>query len=454
MCGIVGYSGNANFDTNKIKILMLSNIVRGTDSTGMYNNGIVTKSVDSPEIFIGKNEIVPSGLFIGHTRKATSGVKTEKGAHPFQHGNIVGVHNGGVQYKHNIEKLLNVKPADYEVDSELLIMAIDKGLFKQTMDVFEGAAALIWSDIREPHRLYFYHNEERPLYIGTAPEGYYISSIEESLSAIGCEEIVSVETDKVFVIESGVLLEKECYKVKKTKSYVFNNSYTPATPAYTKINVGDILISKYSYSGLTKDKFYTVVRKLANQKIDVIDAQNRQINGLYESDFTKITEVYKNDYGVLVKNVANSTELNIFQGDMFKISDRYWKAGEGTGSGYWVVKCVAVTGNSIGTKFTIPGCYIHKVLNDDAKKRLKLEECFKDTDCETEEIVMDFSKYSNLSWIYTTLSDTINSLKLQVASMSSNDIVNEIIEGDLLGLDQSITVLEEIKEDIENGCKD
>jgi len=69
---------------------------------------------------------------------------------------------------------------------------------------FEGAAGLLWTKVKDNEfdKLYAFRNKERPLYRGIIKgegalienRGMYLSSIEDSLSAIGSSNAPSIVT--------------------------------------------------------------------------------------------------------------------------------------------------------------------------------------------------------------------------------------------------------------------
>ena len=105
MCGIVGVVSKA-YSINNGKIfnqLLIADQLRGTHGTGIFSvdNGEVSvykKGMNSSD-FMQMNkyhQLTKSDpeILIGHNRHATIGSHTDSNSHPFQHGNIVGVHNG------------------------------------------------------------------------------------------------------------------------------------------------------------------------------------------------------------------------------------------------------------------------------------------------------------------------------------------------------------------------
>jgi len=99
-------------------------------------------------------------LLMGHNRFATVGKKVPENAHPFQHGNITGAHNGTLDQRW----LSNIDGHEkFEVDSEALIYSFDKNGWKETLAKTKGAWALVWHDKRNG-RINFIRNNERPLH--------------------------------------------------------------------------------------------------------------------------------------------------------------------------------------------------------------------------------------------------------------------------------------------------
>ena len=232
MCGIVSYCGADNFKVDNIKMLMLANMTRGVHSTGMFNDGKITKEAVYAIDFLASNEIKPGKIFIGHDRAATIGNKTDnKNAHPFQFGTIVGVHNGTLKNHWQMvrSKVKGKTIADFNVDSEVLIYLIDQE--KENLSVlqdFEGAAALVWHDTDHPNRLYVFRNNERPLFRGYTDEGIYISSIENSLEMIGCKSIQEFKENYLYTLEDGKITStkrKRRFKVFKKKQHNYPAKY-------------------------------------------------------------------------------------------------------------------------------------------------------------------------------------------------------------------------------------
>lgn len=184
-----------------MQILGIFNTSRGTDSCGYYYNGNIVKGVDKVAnfaAFIQENELIAGDvegeLFMGHTRKSTSGSNSEANAHPHRVGDYVQTHNGVIRNIWTLCNKYNIDAKAIFVDSIGLAHIIQAHGF-QVLNEYEGYAALTMHFDGDPKALYIYHGAsrdvkagplwiERPLFILEQPEGIYYSSIEKSLSLI------------------------------------------------------------------------------------------------------------------------------------------------------------------------------------------------------------------------------------------------------------------------------
>lgn len=169
MCGIVGVCGKIlTREENIFKTLLCLDTIRGPDSTGVLGvsaNGEsgIFKDVGTPwhsfsnpgfaKIFKYTNV-----LLLGHNRAATVGAVNAENAHPFDVGDIIGVHNGTLR---NEQKLND--NALFDVDSQTLLHNFAANGVKETVKIVDGAFAVVFYDKRD-HTVHFLRNKERPLY--------------------------------------------------------------------------------------------------------------------------------------------------------------------------------------------------------------------------------------------------------------------------------------------------
>lgn len=231
MCGIFGGSAikGKKLNLHKLIILGLYNISRGTDSCGYYYNGNIVKGVLKEANFASfiSNNFILSGdleseVFMGHTRKSTSGGNTENNAHPHLiNDDYVQTHNGVLANHWALCNKYEVDHRNITVDSIALANLIDKRGF-DILNEYRGYAALAMIRISDPNKLFLFKGAsreiengqlitERPLFILKQKEGLYYSSMFDSLLAIADEDtnidedIDQLPTNIVFKVEHGII---------------------------------------------------------------------------------------------------------------------------------------------------------------------------------------------------------------------------------------------------------
>jgi predicted glutamine amidotransferase len=181
MCGIIGCytTGGYGMSADEMKTfynLLIADSARGEDGTGFFWKDIDTdkrwfwRNADRAGVGISKSQVLDmiydARLVVGHNRAATMGNIDDDHTHPFNHGQVLGVHNGTVR---GWEKLLpDVK--DALMDSDAIIRslaeadpdpeAVDEVLQK----ISTGAYALVWHDDRVDE-LRMVRNDDRPMHI-------------------------------------------------------------------------------------------------------------------------------------------------------------------------------------------------------------------------------------------------------------------------------------------------
>jgi predicted glutamine amidotransferase len=172
MCGIIGVAGKIdNKLLNAFKGMLVVNQLRGTDATGVIRVNSAggykyKKSLGTPnylmetKFFDREIDIHGAKALIGHCRAKTIGDNIVANAHPFEHGNIIGVHNGTLQGHYTMERA-----RQFDVDSDWLYWHISEYGLKDTISQLDntGAWALVYWDNKE-RTLNFLRNERRPLY--------------------------------------------------------------------------------------------------------------------------------------------------------------------------------------------------------------------------------------------------------------------------------------------------
>lgn len=245
MCGLVGFSGT-QFNEERIKELLLANMSRGVDATGIYNNNTITKESIIAIDFLAKHDLVPESKFLGHCRAASYGNKTDvNNAHPFQYGDCILIHNGTLKQLFDIAKLVGWTHADFTVDSQILAKAVSINKHIEVFKELDGAVATIWTNQNNPNTIYCYRNAERPLYRGfIVGEGCYLSSIENSLKLIKCESIKEIKTNCIYTIQNGAIVSTNNITIP-TKKTIYNNYYNNYYNNTTKSFLSTLRINDY-----------------------------------------------------------------------------------------------------------------------------------------------------------------------------------------------------------------
>lgn len=175
MCGHVGIAGKLETkDENTMKRLLVLDVFRGPDSTGIATLKSATNEVKIAKVASHPLDLFEmkkftealngwaSTVFLGHNRLATKGAVNGVNAHPFQFGHIVGAHNGTLDRAAwtELEEKIGEK---FDVDSQAIFAGIAHLGVEETIKTLRGAWALVWIDLQEG-TLNFLRNKERPFW--------------------------------------------------------------------------------------------------------------------------------------------------------------------------------------------------------------------------------------------------------------------------------------------------
>ncbi len=176
-------------EKSMFKQLLHIDALRGQHSTGLlkvtsYSKSMFKKAVVPSEFLQYKQADsminTHATVLAGHNRHATVGAINSVNAHPFEHGDITGMHNGTLTN----QKLLPDHER-FDVDSENIVHSLDKMGVPKTMKSVHGAAALVWWNNAEKS-LNFWRNDRRPLFFVHSKDGKTVmwASEEEMLHLV------------------------------------------------------------------------------------------------------------------------------------------------------------------------------------------------------------------------------------------------------------------------------
>jgi len=211
MCGIVGVITKKPTASTRdmFKDLLRLDTLRGEHGTGViavHGNGTRTsykKAVNGWDFsaFSPAKRILEDTLnhvLIGHNRHATVGGISDATSHPFEHGTIIGVHNGTLRTRWDLKD-----NATFTVDSDNLYYNMSIEGVEPTLAKLNGAFALVWHDSLD-NTVHMVRNEERPLSMASSKDGSLLVFASEPWMFQIAAKRAGIELDATMNIKEGV----------------------------------------------------------------------------------------------------------------------------------------------------------------------------------------------------------------------------------------------------------
>lgn len=360
-CGIFGQASNKpeSLDVNAVHILGIYNIERGKMSCGLTWDGDIQYGLGVDKLytdFIVDRQVKPSKIPImfGHTRQPSYGMGiTIDNAHPFGFGEsqdkksfeMIFCHNGTLKNHKELANKYNIALTDTtskisssgvitsetreKIDSEILGEILYKTKTFHVLSEYIGAAALVWTWIDEPNKVYLWSGaskttqfstylpeiEERPLNVYSKNKNnMFFSSLSDSLVVLGADnkEDLQIDYNTVYVVTNGDFKSAKKHKVSRLQS-----GQSEAVKAY---NYGGYA-SRHNYCDWE----------------DVYDS--RSFNSGTKDNLLKKKNIIVKSFSMI--NLHEDAPLNSiidYIGKVYSKSLRYWKNGAVINGIYFYVR--------------------------------------------------------------------------------------------------------------------
>lgn len=284
MCGLVGMAGDLSGTKKKIfEDLLTVDVVRGPHSTGMglverwKESMSVCKTIGPPaELFSLKEyqDLVKATakVYIGHNRYATTGKINDENAHPFLFTNVLGAHNGTLEYQCR-SKLFNSDK--FGTDSEAIFSHINHHGFDETIKLIHNpsynnnAWALSWYNA-EHNTINLARNSKRPLFYVYSEDmcTMFWASELDMLRWVLKRNNIKVHDDKSYILTED---NHYSWTIPKTFSDKF------ALPTISKIEKPEPIEQEWSFRGSHQHGSSTVYHYGGTASIDGRDKHSANV---------------------------------------------------------------------------------------------------------------------------------------------------------------------------------
>lgn len=215
MCGIAGYSLNADSDLDRTfaaQALLAGIAERGADAVGYaYRSGgsvAVHKQRSGASALLDRVSVADDATqVLVHVRDYTKGHPTiESNNHPVRHGSVVGIHNGIITNDDDIfaRHRFNRSEPDMTVDSAAIFALAERADSRAVaLEELRGSMAAAWMDERRADVLFVARGVNRPLWVGRGEREVLFASTEAALAL--AERYCRLELEREEIAEGTML---------------------------------------------------------------------------------------------------------------------------------------------------------------------------------------------------------------------------------------------------------
>ena len=309
-----------------LKSLMYSSSLRGTDATGFAlvdtdNLKFQTKKLPVNAIDFSKlgdyysveNYLQFTNIgILGHVRAGTTGGNSYRTAHPFEFGDVIGVHNGTL----TDWSLLSQKAASDSEAFYIALSGISSGEYIGFLEKITGAYAFVWYN-RATNKYYIARNNDRPLSVMRIDNRNIVFASEYAaiefafLRALGSAEKRSEYWGKCKMVQ---IHPHRLYEINPKDMSISEAAYVPNSqkklPAPVVIHNSDASSKNYSYIN-NSSRALEISPFSLNEMVEIIPTGFKEYEGISNTDGMGTIWGYINDGGknymfvsYAVKNVS------------------------------------------------------------------------------------------------------------------------------------------------------
>jgi|TARA_R100001126_G_scaffold83790_1_gene52156 asparagine synthetase B (glutamine-hydrolysing) len=210
MCAVVGAYSKDKVNLESFQRVIVQSMIRGKHASGIAwnDNGKLAYRVISESANFLEFKGIETNMIIGHARYSTSDLNYNQ---PITSNKIAIVHNGVISQE-NPDTWKAIYGYDFKTrnDSEIILRSYENN--KHPLHL-TGSMSTIILDLTTKPTMFFFRNEQRPLYYST-DDGIFVASTKNILERSGFEHILKTESCVEYRIDDK--FNKENIRQSKT----------------------------------------------------------------------------------------------------------------------------------------------------------------------------------------------------------------------------------------------